>query len=206
MALGRHEHSSDQKILARTKRYPSPDHEGATRCEVETDYGEVLLMDFEKMDYNAATGWCGYVRETVNARYDHEARAEEQRARRAQTSGAEEESGAGDDAAGNELIVPASVQAPEKTVDADASPAETFASQRDGLAAEYARLNTVITDAQKKRATLAKQIAALDAALEVLNGDNESDVSADGRDVPDSTEDGASATGSVGEADEGDAQ
>ena len=211
--MDRFDASSDQRILNHTQRYPSPDHPGAVRCEVELPWGESFKMDFEKMDYNAATSWCATVRGMVDARYDSEEIAAEQRARRAQTGGAESRSG-------GLIEVPAGVAAPDATpvpapetrVERDASPASILAERLARLdhaveACDRLIINAgiEIEDAQKRRAEALAEATTLRAALEVLNGgntDQSESPATDGGDIPNQEESRPAGSGPVGGSDD----
>jgi hypothetical protein len=166
--------SSDQRILAKTSKTPSPDHPGATRFSAELPWGETAMLDFAEVNLQTATTWCGHIREVINERYSDEAitqRSEQARAERGEERNRRPAEGIVD--------AKGAVQAPEEMVAVPSNPVEALRQRVAQIDHQVERLEWDIVSATKEKATLLAERGPLIAALEVIDGSNVCDEDGD---------------------------
>ena len=167
MILDQHDRNSDQKILAKTDKGPSPDHQGAVRFSATLPWGDTATLDFAEVNLHTANTWCSHIREVMNERYSDEAitqRSEQARAERGEERNRRPE--------GSIVDATGAVPALEEVVEIPSNPVEALRQRVAQIDARLERVAWEVVSATKEKATLLAERGPLIAALEVLDGSN----------------------------------
>jgi hypothetical protein len=165
--LDKNDASSDNRILAKTAKYPSPDHQGAVRFEATMPWGDKVMLDFAEVNMHTANTWTAHVREQINERYDPE-NLESTRGLDRPADGEAGDTGGGP---GGDSVVPeAAAPAPQEVVARPVSPAEALRQRVDEIKRTLGDIEDEIVRLKKERAALEDEYSPLVAALEVLDG------------------------------------
>ena len=165
--LDKNDASSDQRILAKTAKYPSPDHAGATRFEATMPWGDKVMLDFQEVNLHTANTWTSHVRESISERYNPE-NIESTRGLNRPTDGEAGDTGSGPGS--SPVVSEATAPTPQEVVEQPLSPAEAIRARVDEIEFTLRNIEEHIGRLEKNRAALEAEYSPLVAALEVLDG------------------------------------